>query len=277
NILSHAFEDIVASQIQYLRGKKVEDIAPFFTPFRARALKGEPDKNSSTKWLFHGQYSIKDTSTLCITELPYGITHEKFISHLSTLLEREEIVDFVDESRDKYNIIVKFKRGTLSDKNINQIKKQLKLISHLSENITVIDFDGKCVLVTDYVTIIKQFTEWRLGWYKVRYSRLANLLKIDITKYMDILLAIKYNIGNVARKTYSRAELKEYLEEIKVTNLDYIADLPVYRFTEEEKEKTEKKLTEATKELQIYENLIESDSKRKDVYINELKCLKSTT
>ncbi|MGI0077974.1 MAG: DNA gyrase subunit A, partial [Nitrosopumilaceae archaeon] len=62
NILSHAFEDIVASQIQYLRGKKVEDIAPFFTPFRARALKGEPDKNSSTKWLFHGQYSIKDTS-----------------------------------------------------------------------------------------------------------------------------------------------------------------------------------------------------------------------
>jgi len=84
-------------------------------------------------------------------------------------------------------------------------------------------------------------------------------------------MAIKNNLGQVARKTESRAELKELCGEFGIVYVDYIADLPVYRFTEEEKRKTEEKLKEAETLLKHYQSLIKSEDKRKDVYIEELK------
>lgn len=269
NILPRLFEDIVTSQIQYLKGKKITEHTPHFTPLDLKAFKDEA-RTESTRWRFEGHFTIKDTSTLIITQLPYGVSHEKFIERLTNLVEEEKIVDFEDESKNRYNIAVKFKRGTLSCY-IDDAVKQLGLTHSTTENMTVLDLDGKRVLSTNFVDVIKTFTDWRLNWYIVRYERLAQMLRADISKYLDILLAIKYNIGNVARKTRSRTELKEYLQIIKIINLDYIADLPVYRFTEEEKIKVETKLEEAEKQLKIYDELILSSEKRREVYISELK------
>ena len=110
-----------------------------------------------------------------------------------------------------------------------------------------------------------------MGWYKTRYQRLADLLEIDIQKYKDILLAIKKKVGAVAPKIASRAELKEFLTEIGIVHVDYIADLAVYRFTEEERKKTEERLAEAKATLAGYLALIKSEAKRRAIYVTELK------
>ena len=84
-------------------------------------------------------------------------------------------------------------------------------------------------------------------------------------------MAIKHNVGGIAKKVQSRSELKEFLAEIKIVNLDYIADLPVYRFTEDERLKVEEKLKEAYIQLDIYNDLLSSEEKRKKIYITELQ------
>ena len=55
-----------------------------------------------------------------------------------------------------------------------------------------------------------------------------------------------------------------------IVHTEYIAQLPVYRFTEEEKNKVQQKLEEARKKQQEYEELLKSEDKRKQVYVSEL-------
>ena len=93
----------------------------------------------------------------------------------------------------------------------------------------------------------------------------------EIQKYLDILLAIKMKVGLVATKTKNRVELKEFLAEIGIVNLDYIADLPVYRFTEDERDKTQAKLEDAKGRHADYTLLLSSEAERKKIYANELK------
>ena len=104
-----------------------------------------------------------------------------------------------------------------------------------------------------------------------RFDRLRELLEVDIQKYKDILLAIRKNVGGLAKKIKSKGELKEFLNDIGVVYVDYISDLPVYRFTEEEKRKVEEKLKAANATLKEYKSYLKSESKRRQLYIAELK------
>ena len=98
-----------------------------------------------------------------------------------------------------------------------------------------------------------------------------DLLSVEIQRYKDILTAIRRNVGGTAKKIGSRAELKEFLTEIKIVHVDYIADLPIYRFTEAEKQKIEKKLEESLTLMKQYKKLLSSEPERRKIYVKELK------
>jgi DNA gyrase subunit A len=185
--------------------------------------------------------------------------------------EAEQIASFKDSSKDKFNILVTFKKGSLTGMSDEDIIKNLGLTTYLSENMNVIDFDGTSVWAPTYSELIQKFCDWRLQWYKARYERLSKLLSEDIQRYQDILLAIKKNVGGVVKQTQSRAELKEFLEQLGIVYIDYIADLPIYRFTEEEKRKTEEKLAEAEKLMKRYKTLLKDEGERRMVFIEELR------
>lgn len=270
NILPRSLIDIIALQIQHLRGKpkEMEDVFPYFAPTDSEAVEWIDGEN--IKWIFHGAFRNKNSNTITITKLPYGVFHEKFVNNLMKLIDDGIILDYEDNSSDIINIDVKFKRGELEELSKKDILSKLGLINSVSENINVIDFDGESVLSGSFIDLLKQFTDWRLSWYKNRYERLASLLRIDIQKYKDVITAINKNVGNAARNTKSRAELRKKLKTYKIVHDDYIADLPIYRFTEEEKDKTQKKLDEAEALLIEYEELLSSELKRKKIYIKEL-------
>lgn len=273
NILPRSLKDIVTDQIMYLTGKgdKIVEPAPSFAPTGQTAFLTDKDKNGTTRWYFKGTIERNSAVTVTITNLPYGLSHEKFIEKLLKLQENDTIIDFDDNSKDKYNIEIKFKKGTVSKLTDDELLEMLGLICSQTENFNVIDFDGKRVLSTNYVEFIKKFTTWRLSWYVRRYERLAKILADDIQRYKDVLRAVDKNVGSVARKVTSRGELKQFLEAIGIVHLDYIADLPVYRFTEQERKKVEEKLAEGEKLLQQYKKLINSEEERKNVFIEELK------
>lgn len=271
NILPRALDDLIMAQIAHLKGaKNISNPMPKFLPINAAAYAKE-DTGRGIAYYFNGNLEIKDTSTATITALPYGQTHDKVIQKLDDLMEKGILVDYTDSSKNTIKIELKFRRGYIKTVEEVDLYRALGLTVRHIENLNVLDFSGTAVWNTDAVQLIRKFTDWRLQWYVKRYERLRDLLKIDIQRYYDIRTAIKNNVGAVARKTNSRAELREFLETIGVVYTDYIADLPVYRFTEEERLKNEQRIKEAEVQLAEYEAMLASEDKRKKQYITELQ------
>lgn len=275
NILPRELEAILKSQISYLEGRDYFEELPAFTPTMQWAQDWiEDDDGRMAKFIFQGMVKRLNATTVEITNLPYGLVHEKYIENLTRMEDNGHIQEFEDNSKDHYSITVRFKKGFLRGLSDEDILGQLGLINIVSENMTMIDFDGERVLKTTYGEFIQKFCEWRLQWYENRYRRLADNLEVDIQRYKDVLRAIARNVGGVAKKVASRSELKEFLKEIGIVHVDYIADLPVYRFTEEEKRKTEQKLSDAQTTMKEYKALLKSKDKRRNVFIEELKEVK---
>lgn len=273
NILPRSLKNIIRDQISHLQGKSIpkNEAAPSFLPLSQQAIGFTQDKTGKKRWMFRGSFDKINATTVRITNLPYGLSHQKLITKLEKLEEDGRIVDLIDDSSDEYHIVIKFKKGILSKLNEDEILSLLSLEISLSENLNVINFDGKTVLSTNYHDIITKFTNWRLQFYKQRYERLRDLIEIDIQRQRDVLLAIKKNIGSIARKIKSKSELQQYLEAINIINIQYIADLPIYRFTEEERLKTEVKLKDNLATLQQYIDIINSASLQTNIYVAELQ------
>lgn len=274
DILPRAIEDIIHSQIAYLSGKGFREPKPSFAPLDQKATWDD----ELQKWKFIGSVEKDGAINVTVTSLPYGLTHEKFVGKLlkweeeSSLNEKmPQIIQFTDSSQSQISIQIQFKKGSLTGMKDEDILAHLELVQNLGENLNVIDFDGKRVWQPTYVELVQKFCDWRLGWYKVRYERLAKLLQEEIQHYEDVITAIKKNVSSILTKIDSRSELKEYLSKLGIVYIDYIADLPIYRFTEEEKTKVENKLVEAQTKMKEYKVLLKSEDERRKVYIEELK------
>lgn len=271
NILPRSLEDIIDVQIKVLQGQNRfnKTLWPIFDPTNSAAEESEETDNGNIAYYFSGFATTKGTSSAIVQSLPYGLSHEKFIDHLDSLKEKDVIIDYEDRSKNRYEIEIKFKKGQR-----NNIKEQLNLVSREIENLTLLGLDGKSVLTVPPTEAIKLFTEWRLGWYLQRYQRLYDNLINQIQKYKDILMAIQKNIARSARDINTRSDLLAFLDKCGIVYTDYIASLPVYRFTIEEAEKVHNKLAEAETLLKEYERLIKSEAERKKVYISELQEIK---
>lgn len=272
NILPYDLTDIVNAQINYLTKKEIIEAKPYFKPIDCRATEKTIDsKTQNVRFTFEGNFDVLNSSEICINKLPYGVVHSKYIDYLIKLEEEYKISGFEDRSKDSINIIVKFPRGFVNKTSHSEMLRLLKLVNVETEIMNVIDFDGQTVLNTNFVDVIKKFTDWRLQFYYKRYERLLSLLEIEIQKLKDIITAINKNVGGLAVKVKSRSELEEFLQALKIVNIDYIASLPVYRFTEEEKNKTQQKLEDALKQQKYYIDLLTHEEKRVKIYVDELK------
>jgi DNA topoisomerase-2 len=266
NFLPRSLGHVIADQLKYLNGEKVEDRPPRFDPYDAVG-----EKVIDGKWLFKGDFETQNTTTIKITKLPYGLSHEKFYERLMAMEENGKIPDFKDNSKNDIDITVRVRRSDIDAYDRDDVTKFFGLTTTLTENNTLLDFDGKRVLNLTYSEIIAAFCDWRLGWFRVRYERLLRLLNEDIQKYRDIILAIDKDVGGAARKFESRGDLKVHLEKIGIVNLDYIADFPVYRFTKGEREKVAKRLEEALKLAADYEDMLAKPGRQRNQFITELK------
>lgn len=273
DILPRNLKDVVGDQIKALQGKKITDPGITFKPYGAKSVGQSVAKNGKTKWHFEGEIDLVDSTTVRITNIPYGVTHKDLTEKtLNNLIDNGTIVDYTDNSVDTIDIRVKFKRGQIATYTGPQLLELLGLTNTINENINIVDFDGERLLIEpSYAAIIEGFTEWRLKWYVDRFNRLKALLLKDIQRYVDVLLAIKKNAGGVAKNTESRTAFLAWLTSIGIVEIDYIAALPVYRFTQAEAEAVEQKLAAARELLKEYEEYLSNEDKRIDLYITELK------
>lgn len=282
-IYPRSLADIINAQLAVLSNKPIQPLIPKFEPTDNTA------EIHGSKMIFNGKFERVNTTTIKISKLPYGTTHTSYAvaavsgpgkpkpPTLHTLLENGIIEDYIDNSKTKIDIVVKFKRSDLKKYTDDQLMNILSLTTNVSENLNLLNFDHSSLLENiPAEDIVKIFTEWRLEWYIKRYERLKSILEQDIQKLKDYINAVNNKASKVALTTQNRTKFKEWLSGIGVVYTDYIASLPTYRFTKDEKDDAQRKLDRAVKQLKEYQAIIDSPIKRKNIYKKELQSILDT-
>jgi len=272
-ILPRDLNELIDEQIKVLQGKEPINPLPYSRPIDNRAIRMPDGMN---KYQFLGECEVVDTSTARITKLPFGMTHAKIVENLAKMVDKALIVDFTDKSKAEIDIVVQFKRAAIRGKTGEYTARKLGLTSGVTERIIVLDFETSQSVVEydDAAKFIKDYTVWRLGFYPKRYRRLIQLNLAEISRLNDIILAIDNNLGGHAKTVNNKAELVEFIKKIGVVDIEYIASLPVYRFTKEEYEKAKNRIAELEAQNVNYQSIIDDENRQKTIFIEELREVK---
>jgi DNA gyrase subunit A len=165
---------------------------------------------------------------------------------------------------------------TLKNKTGEQAIRKLKLTTGVTERIIVLDSETSQSVVEydDAAQFIKDYTDWRLSFFPARYERLIQLNLTEISRLNDVVIAIDNDLGGQAKKVKNKADLVAFITKIGVKDIDYIASLPVYRFTEEEYDKAKNRIAELEEQNTEYQGIIDDVDKQKTIYIEELREVK---
>lgn len=269
-ILPRPLDALIDAQLAHLQHAKTFPVPlPALVPIGSYSVADPEDPNAFT---FTGSMTQLSANRFKITSLPYDVLHQHVIDVLTDLEESGTVTSFRDHSANKIDIEVSFKPGAVKD--LSHATKLVGLIAKRRELMTILDITGQSIYTGNVEQSIRTFTEWRVEWYLLRYQHLKQQLATEIQRYVDIKIAIDNDAGKVARTTKSKKQFVEFLLTIGVVDTDYVSDMPVYRFTQEEYAKNQQKLAQAEKQMAEYDELIASPDKRRKVYIAELKAIK---
>jgi DNA gyrase subunit A len=272
-ILPRDLKDLITQQIKVLQGKAPTNPLPYSKPIDNMAIRNEENPN---KYQFLGECEVIDTASAKITKLPFGMTHAKIVENLAKMVDKGSIVDYTDKSKAEINITVNFKRAAMKNKTGAFAARKLGLTTGVTERIIVLDSKTSQSVVEydDAANFIKDYTEWRLSFFPTRYERFIQLNLAEISRLNDIVLAIDNDLGGQAKKIKNKADLIDFITSIGVVDIDYIASLPVYRFTEEEYDKAKNRIAELEAKNLDYQDIIDDVDRQKTIYIDELKEVK---
>jgi topoisomerase-4 subunit A len=273
NILPRDPIDVIEAQIEWLSTGRIKNqLLPKFLPTDNPCFYTENNEAGvATVFYFKGSVEITNTNTVTITKLPFGMVHDDVINKLEQLLDAKAITDYIDDSRNVINIKVKFKRDALAELQEGDLIEMFGLVQKHHEHLNLLTIDGQSVQSLTARQVIEQFSEWRLSWYVNRFQTLLDRVNQQIVRHQDIVLAIDNKANVKAAEVQNRDFLKQRLATLGVRDVDAISQLPIYRFTPEEAEKSRARLKELVEEQQLYQRLLSDENERKKVYIADLK------
>jgi len=159
NILPRDPIDIARACREYVtKGKIGKKVAIKFPDFTG-TVEYDPEQDRFTCL---GSYELKSKTVLLITEVPYGFDRESYVKILDKLEDDGKIVSYEDQcDKNGFQFEVKLKQSVASKLDADQIVKMFKLSKPFSENLTVIDFNGRLREYEDERDLIRDFCEFR--------------------------------------------------------------------------------------------------------------------
>lgn len=169
NILPRDPKLVAKACVEYVKtGKIAKKVAVKFPQFKGEVVFDEADG----KFYCNGVWNRKGKTVLEITEVPYGIDRETYVNVLDKLEENGDIVGYDDLcDKEGFRFEVKLKQNISAKWSDDKVVKEFKLSKPMSENLTVIDFDGKLREYTDERDLIKDFCEYRNTILEKRISK----------------------------------------------------------------------------------------------------------
>jgi DNA topoisomerase-2 len=268
NILNRHPLDLIDACMDALDGKKIRDLRPWIKGFHG-TFDRSPD--SPRSWSIKGSYTVKNTSTVEVTEIPPSFTYEKYESYLDGLVEKGVLSSYDDHSSDRVHYVLKFPRTNLAElQKKNKLDDVLKMREGEGENLTTLDENGKLKVFERAEEIVDYFVGFRLGYYGKRKARLlADLTRqIDLldakSRFIDAVIKGRIVVANEKKPDIIKAIEKESIPR-QDESYDFLLGMPIWSLTYEKYVELQRKLDETTKERDKVTKTSPEDFYRQDL------------
>ena len=277
DILPRTLDDLIEATLAAIDGKKIKTLAP-----RYDYLSCKVRNVVGNTWEFTGRCRI-DGSTVWVDELPPDLSLEKFKARLNAMEDEGKIQTYIDRSTKEIRIEIRFKRGTISDWDEDTAIEYFKLRSKATERLVVLDFSGNNVRQFENPEqLVKEFVDWRLGWYDVRYRKLIDDASYQLNWNMAIRACIGAKLPSFLPQAKDKAEIVAKIHQImdstKITldddQIDRIAALPSYRWAQDTLAEVQAKIKELTDTIADHQSVLADPAKQREIYKREVAALR---
>lgn len=132
------------------------------------------------KFEIHGKIEKVNTTTLKVTELPVGYGVDKFKAILVDLMDKGTVKDYDNNSSENgFDFEIKVPRD-VGKKSIDDLKKLFKLVTRVTENVTLWKPDGRLKRYRSAFDALQDFVEYRKGKFEDRRCKLIELATEDM-------------------------------------------------------------------------------------------------
>ena len=210
------------------------------------------------RYYCNGVFERKSKTVLLITEVPYGFDRESYVKVLDDLEESDEIVgyeDLCDKTGFKFEI--KLKQNTSANWSDEKIVKNFKLSKPFTENLTVIDQNGKLREYNDERDLIRDFCDYRLTILQKRIDlrkKEARELERWLLVKMQFIQAVldgKIEFKN-RKKNDVASQIYKNTEALSDDDIDRLLRINILSLTEEMVLELQAEIKEAKKSLQYW-------------------------
>jgi DNA topoisomerase-2 len=206
NILPRSEKTLIKACTEYVNTGDIKKRLDISYP----DFKGTVERIDVSKYIIKGVYNKVGKSKLLITEIPYGIDRVSYIDILNKLEDDGAIIGYEDQcSTNGFQFEVKLKGAVSGKWSDTKIRSQFKLDKPVTENLTVIDENGKLKEYIDERNLIADFCEYRytvlrkridaqleniteeVRWLKVKSEFIGAVLNSDIefkNKTKDVVI-----------------------------------------------------------------------------------------
>lgn len=255
NILPRDPEDLARACKEYVETRNIsKKVAVKFPDFNG-TVTYNPEEN---RYYCNGVFEKKSKTQLLITEVPYGYDREGYVKVLDNLEDAGHIVGY-DDLCDKsgFRFDVKLKQNSSANWDDEKIVAAFKLSKPFTENLTVINQNGKLKEYEDERDLIRDFCDYRIGILQNR----INLRKQEATERARWLLVKMQFIqavldDKIKFKNKKKAEVaNQILDETEAfeSDVDSLLRINILSLTDEMVKQLLKDINAAKNELGFWE------------------------
>lgn len=270
NILPRDPEDLMRACREYIQTGNIDKKVRVKFPDFNGNVTYNPEEN---RYYCNGTFERKGKTVLLITEVPYGYDREGYVEVLDKLEEKGEIVSY-DDLCDKtgFRFEVKLKQQTSANWNDERIVKEFKLSKPFTENLTVIDSNGKLKEYTDERDLVRDFCDYRMGILQKRIdlrkeeaTELARWLKVKM-QFIQAVLDDKIRFKGKKKDEVGKQILG--CTEAIPEDIDRLLRLNIMTLTAEMVKQLETEIKSALSDLTFWKKTTKKDQFLSD--LNEL-------
>lgn len=269
DILPHSLESVKQCTIDAIKGTLNKEPEVAFPNFRGEVICLEPGK-----YELRGKYEYVGRKGIYISEIPYKYDRETYVSKILDPLEDDGYITYEDDcSKAGFGFKVKFKKeyvlGETDEERHEKIMRDFGLIERRSQNLTVIDENGKLKEFDHASELINHFVKVRKDFVEIRIS---NKIKETNEEFQLALAKVQFIKAVIDEKIILQKKTKaKLIEELKAFNeswtpyVDKLVSLNIYHITSDEAKKLAEKAKELKTEHEYWKNTTPEHEYLKDL------------
>ena len=128
--------------------------------------------------------------------------------------------------------------------------------------------------------VVERFVDWRISWYVERYKKLLKEAETELNFNKAIKECFVNNLPKTILTLSSKQEVIDVTRKITIqfkladNEIDKIVSMPIYKWTKDTMEQTDKKIDELNLSIADYQDILSKDSRIRKIFKDEVLSLK---